>query len=160
MTGGNATVFIKQGDDFVRVATSVKKADGNRAVGTNLGNKHPAYATLMQGETFRGMAVLFGKPHVTEYVPIKDASGQVLGILYVGIDISSEVAALKTRIKSLKVGDTGYFFVLDCEAGRYLRHLHRASRQGRRRRAWTGATSEGREFIKEILQSGQGIARV
>jgi hypothetical protein len=32
-------------------------------------------------------------------------------------DISSEVAALKTRIKSLKVGETGYFFVMDSKPG-------------------------------------------
>jgi methyl-accepting chemotaxis protein len=159
MTGGNATVFIKQGDDFIRVATSVKKADGNRAVGTNLGNKHPAYAKLMQGETFRGMAVLFGKPHVTEYVPIKDAGGQVLGILYVGIDISSEVAALKTRIKSLKVGETGYFFVMDSKPGdsfgTFLVHPDKEGQKGLERR-----DVEGREFMQEILKSGQGMMHV
>ncbi|MBZ2205710.1 methyl-accepting chemotaxis protein [Massilia soli] len=159
MTGGNATIFIKQGDDFIRVATSVKKADGNRAVGTNLGNKHPAYSKLMQGETFRGMAVLFGKPHVTEYVPIKDASGQVLGILYVGIDISSEVAALKTRIKSLKVGETGYFFVVDAKAGdtfgTFVVHPEQEGEKGLERR-----DVAGREFIKDILQTGEGMMRV
>jgi methyl-accepting chemotaxis protein len=159
MTGGNATIFIKQGDDFIRVATSVKKADGKRAVGTNLGNKHPAYGKLMQGETFRGMAVLFGKPHVTEYVPIKDAGGQVLGILYVGIDISSEVAALKTRIKSLKVGATGYFFVVDAKAGdsfgTFIVHPDREGEKGLDRR-----DVDGREFIKDILASGEGMTRV
>lgn len=35
MTGGNATVFARLGDDFVRVTTSVKKEDGSRAVGTS-----------------------------------------------------------------------------------------------------------------------------
>ena len=159
MTGGNATIFIKQGDDFIRVATSVKKADGNRAVGTNLGNKHPAYTKLMQGETFRGMAVLFGKPHVTEYVPIKDAGGQVMGILYVGIDISGEVAALKTRIKSLKVGATGYFFVVDAKAGdnfgTFIVHPDREGEKGLDRR-----DVDGRAFIKEILDTGEGMTRV
>ena len=158
MTGGNATIFIKQGDDFIRVATSVKKADGNRAVGTNLGNKHPAYSKLMQGETFRGMAVLFGKPHVTEYVPIKDASGQVLGILYVGIDISSEVATLKTRIKSLKVGETGYFFVVDAKAGdSYGTFIVHPEREGEK--ALDRRDVDGREFIKDILVAGEGMTR-
>ena len=159
MTGGNATIFIRQGDDFIRVATSVKKADGNRAVGTNLGSKHPAYSKMMQGETFRGMAVLFGKPHVTEYVPIKDAGGQVLGILYVGIDISSEVAALKTRIKSLKVGETGYFFVIDSKAGEtfgtFIVHPEKEGEKGLERR-----DAGGREFIKEILKTGEGRMHV
>jgi hypothetical protein len=34
--GGTATVFVKQGENFVRVATNVKKDDGSRAVGTIL----------------------------------------------------------------------------------------------------------------------------
>ena len=34
--GGTATIFVKSGDDFVRVATNVKKDDGSRAVGTIL----------------------------------------------------------------------------------------------------------------------------
>ena len=35
-TGGNATIFVASGDDFVRVSTSVKKENGDRAVGTIL----------------------------------------------------------------------------------------------------------------------------
>ncbi|RYE70906.1 MAG: methyl-accepting chemotaxis protein, partial [Oxalobacteraceae bacterium] len=35
-TGANATVFAVAGDDFVRVTTSVKKENGDRAVGTAL----------------------------------------------------------------------------------------------------------------------------
>ena len=30
LTGGTATVFVRDGDDFVRIATSLKKADGSR----------------------------------------------------------------------------------------------------------------------------------
>src|SRR5215208_848164 len=34
--GGTATIFVKSGDEFVRVATNVKKDDGSRATGTIL----------------------------------------------------------------------------------------------------------------------------
>jgi hypothetical protein len=34
--GGTATFFVKSGDEFVRVSTNVKKADGSRAIGTIL----------------------------------------------------------------------------------------------------------------------------
>lgn len=37
MTGGNATVFIRYGDDFLRVTTSLKNQQGQRAIGTLLG---------------------------------------------------------------------------------------------------------------------------
>ena len=32
--GGTATIFVKNGDEFVRVTTNVKKDDGSRATGT------------------------------------------------------------------------------------------------------------------------------
>jgi methyl-accepting chemotaxis protein len=159
MTGGNATVFIKHGDDFVRVATSVKKADGKRAVGTKLGQAHPAYATLMQGKAYRGMAVLFGKPHATEYVPVKNAANEVIGILYVGVDISADVAALKERIKSLKVGESGYFFVLDAKEGDgYGSFVVHPQKEGEK--ALEMHDIQGREFMKELLQAKAGSMRV
>ena len=34
--GGTATIFVKSGDEYVRVATNVKKDDGSRAIGTIL----------------------------------------------------------------------------------------------------------------------------
>ena len=48
-TGGVATVFSRKGDDFVRLTTSLKKENGERALGTLLGKAHPAFAGLMQG---------------------------------------------------------------------------------------------------------------
>jgi hypothetical protein len=34
--GGTATLFVKAGNEYVRVATNVKKANGSRATGTIL----------------------------------------------------------------------------------------------------------------------------
>jgi hypothetical protein len=36
---GTATLFVKVGDEYVRVATNVKKDDGSRAIGTALDPK-------------------------------------------------------------------------------------------------------------------------
>lgn len=47
LTGGSvATIFEKRGDDFLRIATSLKKEDGTRAVGTTLDRAHPAYPSF------------------------------------------------------------------------------------------------------------------
>ena len=43
-TGATATLFVKSGDDFVRVTTNVKKDDGSRAIGTVLDPKGKAFA--------------------------------------------------------------------------------------------------------------------
>lgn len=66
-TGVTATVFVKKGEDFVRITTSVKKEDGQRAVGTSLDRKHPAYPLMLSGQGYRGVVTLFGKPFATEY---------------------------------------------------------------------------------------------
>lgn len=82
--GGTATIFVKSGDEFVRVATNVKKDDGSRATGTVLDPKGKAIAAIAKGDSYFGEANILGKPYVTGYEPIRDASNNVIGIYYVG----------------------------------------------------------------------------
>ena len=82
--GGVATLFAKSGDQYVRVATTVKKEDGTSAVGTALDANSHALAKLKNGEAYYGDATVFGKTYVAEYEPIKDASGAVIGAYFVG----------------------------------------------------------------------------
>jgi hypothetical protein len=39
---GTATIFVRNGDEYIRVATNVKKDDGSRAIGTVLDPKGKA----------------------------------------------------------------------------------------------------------------------
>jgi methyl-accepting chemotaxis protein len=82
--GSVATIFKKEGDDFLRIATSLKKEDGSRAVGTTLDRTHPAYKLLLKGETYVGKATLFGKDYMTKYIPVKDSSG-ALWVYYLSV---------------------------------------------------------------------------
>ena len=75
---GTATIFVKNGEEYVRVATNVKKDDGTRAVGTILDPKGKAIESIKKDEPF------YGKPYITGYKPIRDASKNVIGIYYVG----------------------------------------------------------------------------
>ena len=80
VTRGVATVFAGE----PRVATSIRKADGSRAVGTTLA-KSPAHdAVIGRGETFRGEVNILDRPHITLYEPFRDANGKQIGILFVG----------------------------------------------------------------------------
>jgi hypothetical protein len=83
-SGGTATIFVKNGDEFVRVATNVKKDDGSRATGTILDPKGKAIASIHKNEAFYGEVDILGKPYVTGYEPIRDPSKGVVGIYYVG----------------------------------------------------------------------------
>ena len=82
--GGTATIFVKSGDEYVRVATNVKKDDGSRATGTILDPKGKAIVAIKKGEAFYGDVDILGKPYTTGYDPIFDAAKKVIGIYYVG----------------------------------------------------------------------------
>ncbi|SEB25276.1 Cache 3/Cache 2 fusion domain-containing protein [Variovorax sp. YR216] len=82
--GGTATLFVKSGDDFVRVATNVQKDDGTRAIGTVLDPKGKAIAAIHSGAAYYGEADILGKTYVTGYEPIRDSGGSVIGVYYVG----------------------------------------------------------------------------
>ena len=81
---GTATIFVKHGDEYVRVATNVKKDDGSRAIGTNLDPKGKVIESIRKGEPFYGEVDILGKPYITGYKPIRDSSQKVIGIYYVG----------------------------------------------------------------------------
>jgi methyl-accepting chemotaxis protein-2 (aspartate sensor receptor) len=156
-TGGNATIFVLDGDDFVRISTSVKKENGERAVGTVLDRASPAYAALRAGKPYIGLAKLFGKQYMTDYEPIRDAGGRVIGILYVGVDIDEAMNFMKTKIKALKVGETGYFYVLSATPGKtYGDLIVHPAKEGQNIAA--SRDSDGREFIREMLDKHEGLS--
>jgi hypothetical protein len=81
--GGTATIFVRDGDEYVRVATNVKKDDGTRAIGTVLDPNGKAIAAIREGKAFYGDVDILGKPYVTGYEPIWSGA-KVIGIYYVG----------------------------------------------------------------------------
>lgn len=82
--GGTASLFVKHGENFVRVATNVKKDDGSRAMGTLLDPNGKVIVNIRKDESCYGEASILGKNYVTGYVPIHDAANKVIGIYYVG----------------------------------------------------------------------------
>ena len=112
-TGGVATVFARKGDDFVRIATSLKKENGERAVGTTLGTQHPAFAAMQSGKPYSGRAFLFGKHYMSRYQPMKDAAGKVVGILFIGFDLTELQSSLEKMVADARLFDTGGVVLID-----------------------------------------------
>ena len=99
--GGEATIF--RGD--VRVATTVKKDDGSRAIGTHL--QGPAREAVMdRASTYIGEAKILGTPHFASYLPIQDSNGKVIGALFVG-EKKSQFLAVFDQLKYLSFGISG-----------------------------------------------------
>jgi len=82
-SGATATVFVKDGDDFTRVSTNVLTPEGKRGVGTQLA-KAKAYEAVKAGKEYCGDVDVLGTAYSACYHPIKDASGGVIGVTYIG----------------------------------------------------------------------------
>jgi methyl-accepting chemotaxis protein-2 (aspartate sensor receptor) len=92
------------GDDFYRVTTSVRNQSGQRVIGTALDRSQPAYRDALAGKSYVGYALIFGRQCITRYDPVRDASGQVIGILFVGIDITDNPPLGSAALMALRVG--------------------------------------------------------
>jgi methyl-accepting chemotaxis protein len=158
VTKSVATIFARTGDDFVRISTSLKKEDGSRAVGTSLDRSHPAYRALLAGEEYVGKANLFGKDYMTKYLPVKDQSGKVIAVLFIGMDLTDSLQALKAKLRSTKVGKTGYLYVLEAKEGKDQGKLivHPAKEGSN---VIDSVDANGRRFIREILTRQNGMIR-
>ena len=96
LANDNVTIF--QGN--TRIATNVKKADGTRAVGTTVASEVDQ-ATLKEGKTYVGEAVVVGVRNQTIYEPIKDKQGNIIGMTFIGVPsslIDLLVSGLSTKI--------------------------------------------------------------
>jgi hypothetical protein len=82
-TGASATVFVVDGEDFVRVSTNVLTPEGKRGIGTPLA-RAKAYEAVKKGEQFCGQVDVLGTAFDACYNPIKDGGGKIIGATYVG----------------------------------------------------------------------------
>jgi methyl-accepting chemotaxis protein-2 (aspartate sensor receptor) len=154
-TGVIVTIFAATGEDFVRVTTTVRKENGDRAVGTQLDRTHPSYPVLRSGNSYIGLANLFGKPFITQYDPIKDESGKTIGVLFIGLDIGKNMAMLKEKIKAIKIGETGYIYVINAAEGKNQGvALVHPGKEGDN--LLELKSSDGRAFVKDMLAQKDG----
>jgi hypothetical protein len=83
------SVFVKYGDEFYRVVTTLRKADGSLALGTPLTRANPAYDTVIKGERFNNIINLFGVEYSTQYIPIFDSQNNLIGNFFLGVRLKS-----------------------------------------------------------------------
>jgi two-component system NtrC family sensor kinase len=77
---GTATIF----QDDVRISTNVHNLDGTRAIGTRIA-EDVYEQVVVNGEQYVGRAYVVNNWYISAYEPIRGYSGDIIGILYVGI---------------------------------------------------------------------------
>ena len=87
-----------QGD--TRVTTTIMK-DGQRVIGTKMDNPKVLDAVLVRGQRYLDVNKILGKEYNTAYWPLRDASGKVIGMLFIGKDRS--IVASTVRNTELSV---------------------------------------------------------
>ncbi|MFO1449651.1 MAG: Cache 3/Cache 2 fusion domain-containing protein [Opitutaceae bacterium] len=129
--GATATFFqrMNEAGDMLRVASSVRNAQGRRAIGTFIpatmpdGKPNAVLARVLKGDLFVGRAFVVNQWYVAAYQPVRDASGRVAGMTYVGIPESTALENVKAAFAKTKIGESGHLFVLNTrgtDAGRYV----------------------------------------
>ncbi|WP_340818293.1 Cache 3/Cache 2 fusion domain-containing protein [Methanolobus sp. WCC4] len=142
-TGGDLTVFQVKDGSAVRVSTTIKSSSGSRVVGTSVSDA--VYQTVVQrGQTYSGRADVLGEWYLGIYEPIKDTSGKIIGILFVGLPEEHYTQEIRDQMLDITVGETGYMYVMD-SAGNLIIH----------------PTSEGdniykNDFVKEMVANKEG----
>lgn len=146
VVGGTATLFVKSGEDFIRVTTNVRYSNKLRAVGTKLDPNGKAIIALRAGQTFQGVVNILGEPYITRYDPIYSAHGDIIGAYYVGYKIDMKV--LRDAIENSRQLKTGFAMVLDYSNN--IRFLSSHVSSSKAIRLWH-EKPESWEFVREDI---------
>ena len=84
-----ATVFVRKGNDYRRISTSIVNESGERVINTFLGTGSAAYPSVHAGNEYSGNAVILGRDYLTHYRPIFASNNRdVIGILFIGMEMT------------------------------------------------------------------------
>ena len=157
--GGMASILVRHGGDFIRIATSIQNEKGESTVGAAMGSANPCTAKLAAGEECFGRTrSTTGVELVAKFVPIKDDANQVIGAFGAAIDISKSMSLLKQNLLKVRIGETGYFYAIDAQPGpNYGKFTIHPAREGSA--ALDVKDSDGREFLREMVEKRNGTLR-
>ncbi len=111
--GTTATIFVRDEDQMVRLATNIQDKDGSSAVGTILDPEGLVLPKLLSGEPYKGLARILGTLYYTLYTPIFNKDGDVVGSWYVGYQIASVGSKMKDSIKGAQLKGNAHLLIVD-----------------------------------------------
>jgi methyl-accepting chemotaxis protein len=112
LSGAFATIFVRSGNDFIRISTNVIKEDGSRAIGTKLDPNGQAIKNVINNSSFYGVVDILGEPYITGYEPVTGGDGIVIGTWYVGYKLAI-LSELEQNIKSARILNEGFVALKD-----------------------------------------------
>ncbi|MFZ3389684.1 MULTISPECIES: methyl-accepting chemotaxis protein [Buttiauxella] len=113
LTSVFASTLVREGDQFVRVSSTLQGKEGKIATSTVLSHDNPAYTALLKNKPFSGVVVIYGKQFISHYEPIADKFGQVVGAVAIGFDVKLALQPVIKELLAVHIGEGGYAYVLD-----------------------------------------------
>lgn len=113
-----ATLFL--GD--TRIVTNIKDENGKRSVGTKA-SEEVINTVLKSGQTYIGKVSIQGIEAEGHYVPLRDSSGKIIGMWFVGIsyeEVSNELTELAMYIGLLSVAMIFIGILISIAISRYV----------------------------------------
>ena len=120
---GPGSIFLLTAEGFQRRVSTARDAQGNTPIGTYLTTEHPAYHDLITGRPHSGQVIFLGRQYLATFMPLVDADNQVIGATVVGIDLDEQFRALNNEVRSMQVGASGYYYIIDATPGERFGHL-------------------------------------
>jgi signal transduction histidine kinase len=109
-TGTVATIFLLHDDKLIRVSSTITM-DNNNVLGTYISNDSVSYNRIINNQEYIGDILVDGIEYVTRMKPLLNKDNKVIGAIGIGNKIVNNY--LEKTISNIKLGDTGYAYILD-----------------------------------------------
>ncbi len=138
---------------FYGVSTNVIDDDGEGSLGSIVSES--IYDSAMDWSTSYSRTWIADGWYMTAYDPIIDEDGEIVGILFIGLEESDFQTSLLKNLASIVVGKTGYISIIN-EKGDYILSINQ-SRDGDN--IWKATDTDGSYFIQEMIKKGKTLSR-
>jgi methyl-accepting chemotaxis protein len=115
--GVSATLFQLVDDKLLRISSTVKNPDGERAVGSYISSDDPIYQAIVRGETVHDKAFVGNDWYLGAYAPLYDWDDKLAGAIYVGRPLLN--SRIREYIAKVKIG-SGSFYIYRQDGGTVL----------------------------------------
>ncbi len=158
LTGEKCTILQRMNErgDMLRIASGVTNKEGIRVIGTYIpaidpnGTPNQMIVAILNGKQYTGRIQVIDTSYLACYEPLKDASGQVIGCVFVGLKLSA-IEAIKHVISSIKIGQSGYVGVLVGSGENKGTYVISQDNKRNGENILDSKDAEGKPFVREML---------
>lgn len=116
-TGTVATIFLLYDNKLIRISSTIFHSD-KKVIGTYISSQSDAYKKIINKQEYSGDIIIRDTGYITRLKPLEDKNGKVIGAIGIGNKIISDY--LEKTISSIRLGKTGYAYVLDAEGNKVI----------------------------------------